>query len=398
MAVLLGDSVAGHGISSAVNTVTTLSSRIMGNAVNLAIAAMKKAQEMAKFVWEKTATLRKSLQKKFYWAKGFLQRMVQFSKTLQMWWKMVPIIVVFAGIILIFTNALYYIVLAVAYIAISILQIIHFLLSLPPFIYLVFFIFYFVIVDIIPFIMISCAWIALLVVIVLMCCILSLLNEVTNGGISKSILCQNTPTGWYTVPNYQHGNQYLRGVLCSQPCKRGYQPEEVNSGYCVKQSKTTPSFCPQASVMRLYAGVAQNEVPIHADYNVKGNLQYLAKKPDAREEILLKHFVERIKYLERCKNPDNPYAIQRYDAITKTICANLDVLKDTLPAKEYARLSIACSQPFCNAKSSYPFCSNLSVVKNTDLSALVKKIIYALISLTVFCIAMTVIINELAST
>jgi hypothetical protein len=396
MAVLFGDAVAGAGISSAVGSATTFASRVMGNAVSMIVAAMKKAQAMAKFMWAKTAKLRESLQRKFYWAKSFVAKMARFSKSMQMMWKAVPIIVVFAGIILIFTNALFYVVLAVAYIAISIIQIIHFIMALPPFIWFSFAIFYYFVIDIVPFFIYVMFWLIVIFGIMLLCGLLIVINLATKGGVAKILLCDNSPTSWYNVPSYQHGNKYLRGVFCRKPCRAGYKPEEPTSTYCMKQSKTVPAYCPQANVMRVYTGVAKNnDVPAHTDYGVKGNLKYLSKQPQYREEILLKHFLERIDYLERCQNPTNTYSLKKYDAVTKTICANLDVMKDSMSKKDYARLSKACSQSFCSARSSYPFCSTMSSASELDLAALIKKIIYATISLIVFCVGVTIILREL---
>lgn len=394
---MFGDAVAGAGISSAVTSIINVLTRVMGNVVQLAIAAAKKAAGYAKFIWNKGMKVKDFLTKKMQHVKNYTQRLVQFNKFLQMMMKFSPLFYVFAGIILIFTNALYYIVLAIAYVAIAIIQIAHFILGLPPFNYLIFFFGYFLFVDIIPFIMISCIWLGLLLVITLLCCVLSFINECTNGRLAYLILCQNSPTAWYSIPSYQHGNRYIRGVMCSKPCAKGYKPEGTVSSTCERLQSGIPSHCPQANVMRAYIGnIGMDGQVIHPDYTTQGNMKYLSKPPSEREEVLLNHFLDRIKYLERCNNPSNIYTLSKYDAVTKTICSNLDVLKNKMDTKDFARLSMACNQAFCNAKSSYPFCGSLMISSDTDTTELTKKILYALISISVFSLVLLTVVDELS--
>lgn len=394
---MFGDAVAGAGISSAVTSIIGVLTRVMGNAIQLVIAAGKKAAAYSKFIWNKGQKLKDFLFKKLKHVKNYAQRLAHFNKYIQMMMKFAPIFYVFAGIILVFTNALYYVVLAIAYVAVALIQISHFILGLPPFIYLVFFLGYFLFVDIVPFLMIACVWVALLVVITLLCCILAFLNEITNGKISHLILCQNSPTAWYSVPSYQHGNRFRRGILCSMPCAKGYKPDGEVSSTCEKLPSGTPNHCPQANVMRSYIGtVGSDGQVVYPEFAVKGNMSYLVKPPSQREEILLKHFLERIKYLERCNNPTNVYTLNKYDAITKTICSNLDILKEKMDAKDYARLSMACNQAFCNSKTSYPFCGSLSMSKDVDMAELFKKILYAIIAISVFSLVLITVVNELS--
>lgn len=395
---VIGDSPIGAGISAAANSITTLASRILGNAVNLSIAAMKKAQALAKTIWEKTAKFRSFMQKTFQFAKKYSQKFVQFSKFMAMMWKMMPVVIVFTGIILVFTNSLYYVTLAIAYTAISFIQIIFIILSYPPFIHIVFFLFYFMIVDGIPFILISLMWISVLVLIAILCSVLALVNEVTDNGVSKVMLCDNKPSAWYETPNYQLGNRYMRAIMCSKPCSNGYAPAngDVASHFCEKLPANTPSYCPQAGVMRLYTGIAKAEPMVYGEYPISGNMTYLSKNPKAREDILLAHFMNRVKYLERCGNKTNKFNMRKYDAVTKSICANLDVLQDRMAPKDFIRLTQTCNQSFCDAGSSYPFCTTMAVASSFDLAELFKKIIYALIAIIVFCLALMTILHEVS--
>jgi hypothetical protein len=339
----------------------------------------------AKWVLDKTESLRKHIQ-------SLTQRMIQFNKFMIVMARFLPIIKVFIAILLIFTNLLMYVILAFAWFAVAILEVGYFVVSLPPFIYLVFLV-YFFIVDCIPFIIYTILFLSLLVIVTFLCISLAFLDMLTGGSLKVLILCQNSPAAWYKTPAHHLYNSYSRGLLCSKPCKKGYAPDTTGTS-CVRTSRNTPPYCAQAEVMRLYSGDGKKDRKFaYGDFRTKANIKYLMKTPTGREDMLLDHFTKRQQHYDKCGNPENAMGMSKYDNITMNICSNLDAIKSTkdlhgMTDKEIKKLEIVCGQSFCDSRSSYPFCAKLSKVSDINLADLIKKIIMAIIGIIIFSITL----------
>ena len=381
----------GNVVKALVGFGTTALSTIAGmlrTVLMLGFKAIKfitgKLMKSMKFIWEKIKFARKF---------SFdILKLAKFLKAIAMF---IPIITMVTGIILIATDGFFYVILIIAWLGMAMIKVVYELLSFEPFIYLVFF-FYFLITVIIPFLVISVLWLALLLFITIICLGVSAANVMTKGALAKLVLCQNSPTSWYTIPSYQHGNKYSRGLFCSKPCRKGYLPEGDDGKRCGRLPKGVPSYCPQSQVMRFYTGLGSKDGSFaFSDYRVKGNTKYLTKEVHEREEMLLGHFVEKVKHHDRCKDINNPNGMRRYDTVTKNICANLDILKSTLPPKDYARLSMVCNEAFCSSRSSYPFCSNMTQVNDYNTAELIKRIVCALAMILMFTVIYTVTIQHL---
>jgi hypothetical protein len=348
----------------------------------------KKANWFTKFLDGKGKWLKDRMDKFRMHMQNFTQRMIQFNKFMIMIARFMPIIKVFIAIIIIFSDLLKYVILIIAYIAIAIVHVVYFIVSLPPFIY-VFFIIYFLIVECIPFVIYTMLFLALLIFITAVCLLMAVLNFVTGGKLSKIVLCQNGPSSWYKTPNYHLSNRYSRGLFCSKPCRKGYYPDPTGTS-CIKLPKGTPPYCPQASLLRLYTGEGKKDkLFAYRDFKTKSNMRHLMKTPDKREDDLMAHFKQRSEHYDKCENPANPFSTARYASLTRNICANLEALKSSTTLGKYTpkdikKMELVCAQAFCDSRASYPFCHKLTKVSEVDFSDLIKKIIIAIIAMIVF--------------
>lgn len=303
-----------------------------------------------------------------------------------------PIILLVLGIIAVFTNLLQYVIMAIAYLAIAILEVTYFIISIKPFVLLVFLVF-FIVVDCIPFIAYSLVFIGILLIITLLCLLVAFANWASKGSLKSWILCQNSPAAWYQVPGHHLLNRFERGLFCSKPCKPGFAPNELGN-VCNKLSINTPSYCPQAQVMRVYTGEGKNDIRIGFGDIDKRNMKYLLKVPEKREEMLLNEFINRTKYMDRCNNPDNPYGMKQYEQITLNICSNINNLKNDpkFSSQDINKIQKLCNQAYCNSSNSYPFCNKLSSVEEKNFTDIIKNIVYFLIAIIVFAITITFIL------
>lgn len=324
------------------------------------------------------------------------QKLVQHIETLREWSKFYPIIILVLLILAIFTDLFKYVVMLIAYIILAVILITYEVLSLPPFIWVIFVIF-FIIFEVVPFVVITAVLLALLAFATLVCLILAGLDKVSGGKLRFLVLCQNSPGAWYLTPSHQYDNKYKRGILCSKPCATGYHPSETG-GSCVRLPKDAPSYCPQAQVMRIYTGQGKRDLQYdYRDFAGARSMVYLLKAPKEREEMVLKHYMEKARFLDKCTNPSNPYNLSKYNAVTMNVCASLETLKQNgfhnLSTRDYQKLERVCNQGFCDVRSSYPFCSKLSNVSSLDNSNLAKKIVYAIIAITVFALTVFMILH-----
>lgn len=382
--------VAGEFLA-ALSTFGSIFTSTIAQATGVTITNTNQIETQKKASW-----FSKWLDGKGKWLKDFGQKIVQFNKFMIMIARFMPIVKVFIVIILIFSNLLFYVVLIIAYFAIAIVEVIYFVLSLPPFIYVIFLI-YFLIVECIPLLIYSMLFLSLLVIITIICIAVLALNLLSGGMLVNVILCQNSPSAWYKVPSFHLTNRYSRGLFCSRPCQKRYYPDPTGLN-CQKLPKETPSFCPQASLMRIYAGDGRKDRKFaYNDYKTKANLKYLMKTPERREDELLQFYIKKAEHLDKCINSENIYSLNKYAPLTRNICANLEAMKSSsslgkFSEKEIKKMEVVCSQSFCDSRASYPFCHKLTSISDVDFSELIRKIITAIIAIIVFILTMIFIV------
>jgi len=387
--------VMGSVLRNAISALVGFGTAALQIAAGLITTALTLGFKVVKFVAGKLMKMMKFILAKIQFAMKFGFNAMKFVKFIKAFAIFVPIMVIVTGIIMIATTGLYYVVLIIAWLAIAFIEIMYFVMSLPPFIWVISAIFFFITI-VIPYFILAGLWLGLLLIITLLCLGIAFLNVISGGQLQFLVLCQNSPTSWYTIPSFQHGNKYMRGLFCSKPCKKGYFPEGDDGKTCTRLSKGAPSYCPQSQIMRFYTGVGSNDGQFSfADYKTKGNTKYLIKPVNEREDVLLDHFIKKVKHLERCRDLNNPDNITRYDNVTKNICANIDILQKTLPEKDFARLTFVCNEAFCGSKASYPFCAKMSKASDINLSELVKRIIFAIAAILKFCVIYRTTVDHL---
>ena len=348
--------------------------------------AQAKQQEM-EALGKKKDKWTQFMEDKGKWMKDVAQKIAQFNKFMMMLMRFMPIIKVFIVIILIFSNLLFFVIMLFAYIGAALLEVMYYILSSEPFISIVWFIF-FLIADFCPFLIYCAIFGSLMGFITIVCCLLALVNVITKGKLNVLMLCQNSPAAWYKNPNYHLKNNYERGMMCSKPCRTGYYPDEIGTK-CLKLPKEAPSFCPQAQVMRFYSGEGKNDWKYtYKMVKTKGNLRFLSKMPEMREEILLKSFLFKKKFLEGCNNKDDPHSMVRFNSITLNICANLDTLTESrikkIDPQTLKKLRVSCTDSFCSSTSTYPFCNKPGITDGSDGVELIRKIIMAIVQIILF--------------
>lgn len=355
---------------------------------------MEMSQEKAQDVEEKKNWWTRFLNEKAKWAKEWGQRVAQFNKMMMMIAKFKPIIILCVAIILIFSNLLFYVIMIIAWFAIAILEVIYFMLSLPPFIQIMGFIF-FMITEFLPMCALVLFMVGLLIFAAVFCGLVSILNTISGDKLKGMVLCQNGPASWYKTQNWHLNNKFDRGLFCSRPCAKGYSPD-VSGVLCIRQSKSSPAYCPQAQVMRFYSGAGKKDKRyIFKDKRVTTDFRFLSKTPARREDALFSHWLDMRKYLEECNNPRNLNGLGQYDTMTISICANVDALADASFSKIdkdiIQKLQQVCRQGFCNSRTAFPFCKNLSTASDDDSADLIKKIIMFIISMIVFAVTLVFI-------
>ena len=306
-----------------------------------------------------------------------------------------PIIKIAVILIMIFSNALHYIIMFFAGLAIALLVVIYKIFSLPGLIYIPI-VMYWWAMDFCPFLLYTVVFTILFLVIAAFCLILAFINVITSGGMHSFLFCENSPAGWYKMTNYHMKNIYSREFFCSKPCMRGYAPD-VTGSFCERQKRTAPNYCPQASVMRIFTGAGRKDRKVgYSPYNTAINVNYRTSMPLEREKMLKEHFISMKKYMESCND-----GLNRYNGVTKTICANIDVIEKFnlygFKKKDIDRMKLACAQSFCNSVNSYPFCAGLSGISKDPDEMLIKLLVKYFTSIIIFLIVIVTfmrILNE----
>jgi hypothetical protein len=255
---------------------------------------------------------------------------------------------------------------------------------------------YWTAMDFAPFLVYSIVFTVLFLVIAVFCLLLAFVNVITSGGMHNFLFCENSPAGWYKMTNYHMKNIYSREFFCSKPCMKGYAPD-VTGSFCERQKRTVPNYCPQASVMRIFTGDGRKDRKVgYSPFNTAINMNYRTSMPIEREKMLKEHFISMKKYMESCND-----GLNRYNGVTKTICANIDVIEKYnlygFKKKDIERMKLACAQSFCNSVNSYPFCANLSGISKDADEMLIKLLVKYFTSIIIFLIVIMTfmrILNE----
>jgi hypothetical protein len=277
-----------------------------------------------------------------------------------------------------------------------VLMLIYIILSLPPINYVILAI-YFVVMEVTKFLAYVGIIGALMLVITLICVLFAIINAVTKGSMANLVKCQNSPGSWFIRANYHLRNKYERSLLCAKPCPKGYAPDERTGMMCMKISSKIPSFCPQASAMRIYSGLARNDlVYSFQDYKTTGNARYETKLPIDREWILYEHYMKGNAFLNGCKKP-----MAKYDNTVKILCSSLDVIEASKPFnlsdKHVNKMRRVCRQAYCRSNGSHTFCSKLVDFNETGPGEIIKNIcliIFAVIMFTVISFLIIYIISN----
>lgn len=301
--------------------------------------------------------------------------MIQTTKTFAMVARFYPLIMVALIILAFFGQPLEYIMLFISGIIVSILWVFVYILGLPI-VNIIPYTLYFIAVYFVPLMAYTIILLIVFVLISLLCGILAAINVATGGSLNSWLICDNSPTSWYTTSSYHLDNQYRRSFFCVKPCAARYEPDGDSN--CRRVDSSQPSFCPQAEIMRIYSGNTNDLVPYFLDYNTS-NPSFILKTPKERKELLKDHYIKKTTFLNKCNEPMKPY-----NNISLNICANLDHFEKnkTLNKVYLEKMRNTCKQAFCNSDTNYPFCSVKVNSASNDTSIIIKQII-KIIALTI---------------
>lgn len=288
----------------------------------------------------------------------------------------INMIQVLLAIIKLITKPVQMIMLIIALFVVCIMYLIYFILSLPGINLLVMFV-WFLFNDILPFVAYCIIFTVILVVVFIACVILSGINGMLGGALRSIVLCQRSPTAWYSIPNFQLLNRRERMIFCSRPCFSPYAPD--TSGLkCVRTAKGSPPYCPQAEAMRIFSRKNADRNDSFKKFNEWTNLKYMMSIPENREVMLKDYYLNKKKFKETCSQKMEPY-----DPIALSICSSADSFDKILDAKQIAKLKKVCAQAYCTAEKNYPFCAKTSNLKEDDDAAIVKKIVSIVLSIMI---------------
>ena len=334
-------------------------------------------RDVQQFIRQKQQWMQTWIAERREFIQTWTQRAIMFAKTMKMIAMFFPLVIVARMIIGFFQKPLEFIMLGIACLFLAVAYVIYYILSIPPFIYIVFFVWY-LIFDIIPFVVYAIIMVILFAIIFVFSCLLAGINWMTNNKLSNLVLCQNSVTSWYTTPNFHMGNKFEKGLFCSRQCFPGYYPDETGFA-CAKIPRGQPSFCPQAEVMRLYSGRTKDLNYFYKDFPVRGNIHYLMKSPEQREHTIKRHLMQKKDFLNKCQ-----VAMQKYDYMPLNVCSSLDVLGNSLDKNTMNRIRTVCSQAYCSSKDNYPFCAQMASTPDDDGGEFWKRVIKIIIMICVF--------------
>lgn len=282
----------------------------------------------------------------------------------------------------------------IAGVIISILFVIHKILSYPPLIVIPFVI-WFLVMKVLVLIIYSVIICGVLLLISIILLLISIVNYMTKGKLSKLVLCQNSPNAWYQIPNFHLGNKFDRSLFCKTPCATGFVPDEMTKSFCGAIKNGEPSYCPHAEIMRILSSYSRKDRTYM--YPNFSTLTLSLANPKDKESELKKYFVRKQQYFQKCNS-----SLGNYEPLALSVCMHLDMLKATkfhgLNSTDILRLEDVCRQSFCNSKNKFFFCGGTvngenSLNDNSTTSVLVKSIASLLIISLLFAIALAYTYN-----
>jgi hypothetical protein len=354
-----------------------------GLALDTTVAVKEQVNFMTKTI-RKIAEFSKTMMQKISEAAMRAKDFAISMKTAAQFFPMITLVLI---VLAFFAAPMKFLLLIFGLIVVTILYVIYAVLNLPPFIYIVAAI-WFLIMDIVPLILFCIIYAGILFLIFIGCLILAGLNFISSNSLKDVVLCDNSPGTWYKVANSHLGNKWERGIFCSRPCFSIYAPDTTGTN-CVRIPKGYPPYCPQAEIMRIYATKKADSKYKFDNYNDKGNLAYMGKKPIEREIMLKNYYLRKRNFMNICNKE-----MADYNNITLNICASVDSIKDLQP-RDKERLKQVCQQAFCTSDKNYPFCAKISELKEDDQNALIKKIITILVIIIVFCLVILFTLKNL---
>ena len=322
--------------------------------------------------------------------KEFLDRHRKFIQFMLNFFKFLPIMTLVLMVIAFLARPTEFMLLIFGLLSATLIYIIYSTLNLPPFIYIIFALWFFV-VDIIPLIIYCMIFGAIFILIFVICLILTAVNTVTGGALKSIVLCQNSPGSWYKTPTSQYSNKWERGIFCSRPCYGRYKPD-VTGTSCVRLPKGIPPYCPQAEIMRIYSSKKADRNHIFNDFKESTNFKYKSQKPEERENMLKQHYMKKFEFFDTCRKQMN-----EYDPIALNICASADSLEATrhLDKNQVKKLKQVCAQAYCNGGRNYPFCSKISGFRDDDENEIIRKTVRVVVIILIFCIVFLILIQYL---
>jgi hypothetical protein len=385
-------SVTGGTIIDAASAAATAASGIAQTVATSTSGFGKIAQSAAALI-TKIGIARIQFMAKFAQARGkFMWGVMAFANFMRTVFQFFVVIVLARIIVGFFSKPLEFIMLGIACVFLSVIYVIYYIFYIPPFIWIPFLI-WFSLFDLLPWIVYCTVMLVLFVIITFFILILAFINFVTAGSLKSLVLCQNHVAAWYKTPNYQLKNKYERGFLCSRQCLTGYSPDQT-SMYCIKIPKETPSYCPEAEIMRMFTTNKNDVNYYYRDYNIVGNMKYMTSSPLQRENLLKAHYLKKMTFLDTCKKSMNKYSIPL------NICSALDAIEsnkiNSIDKKTIERMKNVCQQAYCNSQSNYPFCSGLAGGNDEDNGLFYKKVCKILISIVIIMFIIVFILNYMA--
>jgi hypothetical protein len=366
--------------------------------------ATDKAQKLQYQIFAEGGTIRNMIQAYQKWSSDFAAKRAQFIAMMARWafmfgtfmktmFQFFVIIILVRMLIGFFSKPLEFIMLGISCIVLAVAYVLYYIFSVPPFI-IVPYLIYFILFDLIPLLFYTMVFGALFVVITLFCLLLSIINVMTGGLLNNLVLCQNSPSNWFRMPNHHLGNKFERGLFCSRSCFRGYYPGPTGRA-CNKVWRGTPSYCPQAMVMRLYQGKGKRDLNwSFPDYRILGNWKYLSRSPREREVLIKEHLLRRQGFLEGCEQ-----SMKKYGFLPLQVCSSLDVMdskKSQIPGwyNTRGKLERLCQQAYCNSTTNYPFCVNMGS-SQTDGENFWVRVAKAIVMVTVVVLIVTLTVKHM---
>jgi hypothetical protein len=192
-----------------------------------------------------------------------------------------------------------------------------------------------------------------------------ILDMLTGGVLTFLLRCENHPDAWYRQPGFERGNAFKRVLLCFAPCASGWRRTSIG-GFCVKQVKSCPAYCPQQQIFGFYSDLAERGKSGGGPYiydRFLPDMQFYGKDVNKKRDAILKTYKDKNVFLGQCLRN-----MKDYNFVTRHVCSNVDVITesvllhsgqvnssqqnlliDAAYAEEVkSKLRALCKQSFCN--------------------------------------------------